>query len=118
MVTAPPFLKSLSAARFSFPSRLQQHRPCQRKMAWRDELPRPNSLPAPDVPGGKNRGLSHLIYKTYSSPQFGQRQITPKMEMAQRRNASEPNLLSGRSTIGTKNQGSLKIITTDLYRKI
>jgi len=34
--------------------------------------------------------------------------FTPKNKMAQRRNASEPNLWSGRSTIGTKNQGSLK----------
>jgi len=37
------------------------------------------------------------------------RLYTQKMKMAQRRNASEPNLWSGRSTIGTKNQGSLKM---------
>src|SRR5436305_544039 len=59
------FPKSLIAApRLPILQGFGQRYSWQRKKAWRYELSRPNSLPVPDAPGGKNRGL-HFSYTLF-----------------------------------------------------
>jgi hypothetical protein len=57
MMIAPPLLKSLISPAILFPCKVEATLFSPKKKTWRNQFSRPNSLPAPGFPGGKNRGL-------------------------------------------------------------